>query len=713
MDDNTSTLKALMETVLSRLDEQKADIEKRLEVHAAFNVQVAQDLRALSKQVDLTQADVDETRKALERSPSPRGSGPGAVLNPSPPPPPPPPLRPPPMHQQQQGPPPSPRLADQWPPLLQEPLQQQNEPQLHQHHDNYIKPPKHDFPCFDGMTPYLWLDRCRAYFDLYRVPPSSWVTTATLYIEGQAAHWLQAFCQTHAGLGWEAFCAAIIEEFGADEFELEMHKLLQLRQSGTISEYRQEFDSHMYHLLALDPSLSTKFFITQFLLGLKDELRAVAQLLTIQVGAYGEVLTDDAVHALDLLDAPEPTVPPPGCCTISAHALDGSEAPSTILLCALVGNQVMLLLLDSGSTHSFVNKSFVKRVGVETQEIATLDVRVANGDRLTCSRQVPELKWWMQGHTFSTPMYELDTGAYDGILGMDWLEKNSPMTCHWQEKFISFLHDGELVTLQGVRPKTTPMLAAVQPAELCKLIASNDIWAMAMVEMQPPRQKSRIPSQTPISDLLEEFADVFATPTGLPPHRQYDHAVTLEEGAQHTNTRPYRYSPLQKDKIERQVKEMLDAGVITHSVSPYAAPVLLVKKKDGTWRLCVDYRRLNDITVKKLFPLPIVDELLDELAGAAFFSKLDPRAGYHQIRMREEDEHKTAFKTHHGHFQFRVMPFGLTNAPATFQCLMNVIFAKYTRKFVIIFLDDILVFSETWEEHLEHLRLVLSLLREH
>jgi hypothetical protein len=157
---------------------------------------------------------------------------------------------------------------------------------------------------------------------------------------------------------------------------------------------------------------------------------------------------------------------------------------------------------------------------------------------------------------------------------------------------------------------------------------------------------------------------------------------------------------------------MIVAGLITNSMSPFASPLLLVKKKDGTWRFCVDYRKLNSLTIKNKFPLSIVNELLDELAGTKFFSKLDLHVGYHQIRMRPEDEAKTAFKTHHGHFQFRVMPFGLSNAPATFQCVMNALFAPFLRKFVIFFLDDILVCSPDWNTHLEHLILVLYKLRE-
>jgi hypothetical protein len=184
-------------------------------------------------------------------------------------------------------------------------------------------------------------------------------------------------------------------------------------------------------------------------------------------------------------------------------------------------------------------------------------------------------------------------------------------------------------------------------------------------------------------------------------------------GVQPVNVKPYRYSPQQKDEIEKQIKDMLQEGIIQISQSPFASPILLVKKKDGSWRFCVDYRQLNVVTVKDRYPMPIVDELLDELAGAQYFTKLDLHSGYHQIRMVPQDEIKIAFKTHSGHYEFMVMPFGLSCAPATFQAAMNSIFAPLIRKIVLVFVDDILIYSKSLEELVQHLNEVFSLLVAH
>jgi hypothetical protein len=215
------------------------------------------------------------------------------------------------------------------------------------------------------------------------------------------------------------------------------------------------------------------------------------------------------------------------------------------------------------------------------------------------------------------------------------------------------------------------------------------------------------------SDLYEvvnQYDEMFKEPKGLPPKRGIQHEIQLQQDCPLPNIGMYRMSVMENTEIKKQIQELLDKGVIVPSSSPCGSPIVLVPKKDGTWRMCVDFKALNKITVKNRYPLPRIDDLLDQLKDAKYFTKLDLRSGYHQIRIAEGDTWKTAFKTKQSLFEWMVMPFGLCNAPATFMRVMNDVLRPFLDDFVIVYLDDILIFSKSHEEHVKHVKQVLDVL---
>ncbi|XP_071680601.1 uncharacterized protein [Lolium perenne] len=397
--------------------------------------------------------------------------------------------------------------------------------------------------------------------------------------------------------------------------------------------------------------------------------------------------------------------------SISKQAVNGSEAPRSMRLSGQIQGRDVLILIDSGSSSNFVSENLASKLTGVQQLDNPIKVKVAGGGVLEGNSEIPDCVWTCQGNSFATSLKVLPLQCYDVILGMQWLEEMGLMTTHWQQKWFQFEWKGKICHLQGITANTKQCEHISFP-ELQGLHQQNSVQYLVQLyftsEAQSPNTVPHI-----VAMVLDTYAEIFEEPKGLPPHRKYDHTIPLMPGASPVNLHPYRYSPMQKSEIEKQVKELMAQGVIQLSSSPFASPVLLVGKKDLTWRLCVDFRHLNALTIKNKYPLPVIDELLDELAGAQWFTSLDLRSGYHQIRMAEGEEYKTAFQTHHGHFEYKVMPYGVTGGPATFQGVMNDILAPLLRKYALVFVDDILIYSKSLQEHVKHLESVFSILLKH
>ncbi|KAL0551919.1 hypothetical protein IC582_011012 [Cucumis melo] len=310
------------------------------------------------------------------------------------------------------------------------------------------------------------------------------------------------------------------------------------------------------------------------------------------------------------------------------------------------------------------------------------------------------------GHVIEVTLLVLDMLDFDVILGMDWLAANhASIDCSRKEVTFNPPSMASFKFKGGGSRSLPQVISAIRASKLL----SQGTWGI-LASVVDTREVDVSLSSEP---MVRDYPDVFPEELpGLPPHREVEFAIELEPGTVPISRAPYRMAPAELKELKVQLQELLDKGFIRPSVSPWGAPVLFVKKKDGSMRLCIDYRELNKVTVKNRYPLPRIDDLFDQLQGATVFSKIDLRSGYHQLRIKDGDVPKIAFRSRYGHYEFIVMSFGLTNASVVFMDLMNRVFREFLDTFVIVFIDDILIYSKTEAEHEEHLRIVLQTLRD-
>jgi hypothetical protein len=644
------------------------------------------------------------------------------------------------------------------------------------HQDRPPRFQKLDFPRFDGKSdPLIFINRCESYFHQQRIMNEEKVWMASYNLEDGAQMWYIQVQEDEGTPTWHRFKELLNLRYGPPLRSAPLFELADCRRTGTVEEYQDRFQALLPRAGPLTELQRVQLFTGGLLPPLSHAVRIhnpqtlgaamslARQVEQMELAKPEPAPTPSRSGARALLPAPPPRLalpaPPPaltadrpgapaartdgrqgkrlspaeqeerrrlGLCyncdekyvrghnrtcrrlffidgielddtdantgtaeddtiapVFSLHAVAGIPSCDTMQVRVTVGATTLTALLDTGSTHNFIGETAARRTGLPVQSRPRLTATVANGERVACPGVLAQAPICIDGTTFLVDLFVMPLAGFDLVLGTQWMATLGPVVWDIAHHTLRFQHAGRAITWSGVATTNPPALGAT---------AAND---------------------QVLDALLHHFDDVFAEPTGLPPQRRRDHCIVLTPGAAPVAVRPYRYPAAHKDELERQCTAMMKQGIVRSSDSAFSSPVILIMKPDGSWRFCVDYRALNALTIKDAFPIPVVDELLDELRGARFFTKLDLRSGYHQVRMRPEDIHKTAFRTHDGLYEFLVMPFGLCNAPATFQALMNDVLRPFLRRFVLVFFDDILIYSSSWADHLRHLRAVLSILRQH
>ncbi|KAM2732123.1 hypothetical protein EV2_035713 [Malus domestica] len=362
------------------------------------------------------------------------------------------------------------------------------------------------------------------------------------------------------------------------------------------------------------------------------------------------------------------------------------QDPRVITSMLLVCNTWARVLIDRGATQSFVSSSFARVIPSQPQPLVfDMLIQMISGELFCAQWQYRNCPVIVEGENLEIDLIPFKLAEFDVILGMDWLSKHQENVACW-EKIMTFNRPGlPSVTFMGER-RVLPN-SIISAIRATRLLNKGCVGLLAHVVVND--EPSLHPEEVPV---VRNFIDVFPDDLlGLPLARAIEFTIDLLPGTNSISLAPYRMAPAELKELKIQLQELVDKGYIQPSTSSWGAPILFIRKKDRSMSLCIDYRQLNQVMV---------------------FSKIDLRSGYHQLRICEDDVPKIAFRTRYGHYEFRVMPFGLTNAPATFMNLMNRVFRPYLVWFVIVFIDDILVYFRSVNKHKKHLRLMLEQLRD-
>ena len=326
------------------------------------------------------------------------------------------------------------------------------------------------------------------------------------------------------------------------------------------------------------------------------------------------------------------------------------------------------MLFDSRALHSFIATSVVIELGLEVENLKEpLYVSSPLGIRARIGMICRGCELEISGTLLTVDLRIMDMSEFDVILGMEWLTAYKVVIDCERRRVTAYTQDGTHVVFQGDKHDILPQIVYESKCQgqLAGWLASLTLEDEERPDLDLPRV---------VCEYVDAFLDELP---GLPPQRVVDFGIELHPSTSPISMTPHRMAPVELQELRVQLQELLDKGFIRPSTSPWGAPVLFAKKKDKTLRLCIDYRQLNRVTIKNRYPLPRIDDLFDQLSGARVYSKIDLRTGYHQLRVREIDIPKTAFRTRYGHFEFTVMPFGLTNGPTTFMDLMHRVFQPY------------------------------------